>query len=60
MAKRTIKIIDLFAGIGGIRLGVEQAAKADGFKQISYKTGIPFGQLYTEAMADLVRKYNSK
>ncbi|MBS7283682.1 MAG: DNA cytosine methyltransferase [Prevotella sp.] len=55
-----MKIIDLFAGIGGIRLGVEQAAKAAGFKQISYKTGIPFGQLYTEAMADLVRKYNSK
>lgn len=32
MAKRTIKIIDLFAGIGGIRLGVEQAAKAAGYK----------------------------
>ena len=36
------------------------AALAAEFKQISYKTGIPFGQLYTEAMADLVRKYNSK
>ena len=48
MAKRTIKIIDLFAEIGGIRLGVEQAALAAEFKQISYKTGIPFGQLYTE------------
>ena len=31
MAK-TLKIIDLFAGIGGIRLGVEQAAKEAGLK----------------------------
>ena len=29
---RTLKIIDLFAGIGGIRLGVEQAAKEAGLK----------------------------
>lgn len=43
------------------RIGFEvNAALAAEFKQISYKTGIPFGQLYTEAMADLVRKYNSK
>ena len=43
------------------RIGFEvNSALAPEFKQISYKTGIPFGQLYTEAMADLVRKYNSK
>ena len=43
------------------RIGFEvNAALAAEFKQISYKTGIPFGQLYTEAMADLVRKYNAK
>lgn len=43
------------------RLGFEvNAALAAEFKDISYRTGIPFGQLYTEAMTDLVRKYNSK
>lgn len=29
-----IRFIDLFAGIGGIRLGLEQAAEAAGFKPI--------------------------
>lgn len=31
MAKTVLKFIDLFAGIGGIRLGLEQAAKKAGF-----------------------------
>ena len=43
------------------RIGFEiNATLVAAFKQISYRTGIPFGQLYTEAMEDLVRKYNSK
>ena len=32
MQKTTIKIIDLFAGIGGIRLGLEQALSKAGYK----------------------------
>lgn len=43
------------------RIGFEvSAALAEEFKQVSYRTGIPFGQLYEEAMADLVKKYASK
>ncbi|OQB13020.1 MAG: Modification methylase BanI [Firmicutes bacterium ADurb.Bin193] len=33
MAKKTVKFIDLFAGLGGIRIGFEEA-----FKQAGYKT----------------------
>ena len=32
MKKKTVKFIDLFAGLGGIRLGFEQAFKASGFE----------------------------
>ena len=43
------------------RIGFEvNSALVAEFKEISYRTGIPFGQLYTEAMADLVHKYTSK
>lgn len=43
------------------RIGFEvKATLAAEFREISYRTGIPFGQLYTEAMTDLIRKYNSK
>lgn len=43
------------------RIGFEvNSALVAEFKEISYRTGIPFGQLYAEAMADLVKKYNSK
>ena len=31
-----LKIIDLFAGIGGLRLGFEKAAKKDSSKQIVF------------------------
>ena len=43
------------------RIGFEvDAVLAEEFKKVSYRTGIPFGQLYEEAMADLVKKYTSK
>ena len=43
------------------RIGFEvDATLAEEFKKVSYRTGIPFGQLYEEAMADLVQKYASK
>lgn len=32
LANRKVKFIDLFAGLGGIRLGFENAFKADGYK----------------------------
>lgn len=31
---------------------------AENFKMVSYRTGIPFGQLYEEAMSDLIKKYS--
>lgn len=41
-----------------IRIGFEIDPKiAEDFKMISYRTGIPFGQLYEEAMTDLISKY---
>lgn len=40
------------------RIGFEvDALLAEEFKKVSYRTGIPFGQLYEEAMSDLVKKY---
>lgn len=43
------------------RIGFEvDAILAEEFKKVSYRTGIPFGQLYEEAMSDLVKKYASK
>lgn len=40
------------------RIGFEvDAILAEEFKKVSYRTGIPFGQLYEEAMSDLVKKY---
>ncbi|MDY4202243.1 MAG: DNA cytosine methyltransferase [Schaedlerella sp.] len=32
MSQNTVRIIDLFAGLGGIRLGFEQAMKEIGFE----------------------------
>lgn len=32
MSKKNIKFIDLFAGLGGIRIGFEQAARELGFE----------------------------
>lgn len=32
---------------------------AENFKMVSYRTGIPFGQLYEEAMSDLIKKYSN-
>ena len=32
MKQKTIRVIDLFAGLGGIRLGFEQAMKKSGFE----------------------------
>lgn len=43
------------------RIGFEvDAILAEEFKKVSYRTGIPFGQLYEEAMSDLVKKYATK
>ena len=41
------------------RIGFEVDSElAESFKMISYKTGTPFGQLYEEAMSDLITKYS--
>ena len=39
---KKIKFIDLFAGLGGIRLGFEQAFNENGFKSFSF----PFQKWY--------------
>lgn len=52
MTNKTVKFIDLFAGMGGIRLGFEQA-----FRQVGYKTECVFTSEIKESAIKVYKKH---
>ena len=52
MTNKIVKFIDLFAGMGGIRLGFEQA-----FRQAGYKTECVFTSEIKESAVNVYKKY---